>query len=650
MHLLALLLACSPKPGADTGAASPVETADAGGDGGDGAVDTADDSGDSGDTAVGDSGDTAGDADASTPCPVVGGFERFVTRDGDRLMDGEQELRFFSFNVPNLHVLEDPYWHLPQPWEQEDALCSVAQLGGQVARTYVLSVGDSGAELPRHVTAPGVFSEELYVALDHALAAANRYGVRLIIPLVDQWSWWGGIEQYAAFRGKEAEEFWTDAQLREDFLLTVEHLLTRTNTVTGQRYIDDKAILAWETGNELDAPTEWTAVVAAAIKDLDPNHLVMDGRYGVDPDSLVNPDVDIVSNHYYWPDGYGEDIASAAADDRALSAGARPFVVGEFGLIGTHRYEDLLEVVLDQDIAGAMIWSLRYRDAGGGFYWHTEIEEPGYLVRAYHWPGFDSGDAYDERGVLALMREGAYAVRGLAPPPIEPPLPPELFEVSDVSAISWRAATGSGWFVLERAPDAAGPWSVVAEGFHDAVAPNEALVSDDTAVSGESYFYRLSACNEGGCSEPGAVEGPVTAVVVSELVDELDDLSLITERSDGIGLDTSNPVYFGGDGSRLYRAAAGEQWARYTVDGVVTGFEVEVWFWPNEERGQVVFSTGGESLVEVEASAIELGGDWEKVIYSAEGLAWGDTWQLTLADHEGEVWNPQVGRVTLTWE
>ncbi|MDP6935364.1 MAG: hypothetical protein QGG40_20760, partial [Myxococcota bacterium] len=140
------------------------------------------------DSAVIDTADSAdtGEVGGQAPCPVVGGFEHFVTRDGDQLLDGDEVLRFSSFNVPNLHMLEDPDWHLPDPWEQQDAICSLVQMGGNVARIYTLSVGESSTDVPRHVSAPGEFSEDLFVALDHAVAEAGEHGVRLVIPFVDQ--------------------------------------------------------------------------------------------------------------------------------------------------------------------------------------------------------------------------------------------------------------------------------------------------------------------------------------------------------------------------------------------------------------------------------------------------------------------------------
>ncbi len=60
--------------------------------------------------------------------------------------------------------------------------------------------------------------------------------MRLIIPLVNNWPWMGGRAEYARFRGKTKEEFWTDPQLIADFEQTIQFMFTRTNTLTGVPY------------------------------------------------------------------------------------------------------------------------------------------------------------------------------------------------------------------------------------------------------------------------------------------------------------------------------------------------------------------------------------------------------------------------------
>ena len=84
---------------------------------------------------------------ATLPSTGGEGFQHFVRRDRDRLMDGDREFRFISFNIPNLHYVEDDMrfdrvmpFRLPDAFEIDDALGSIEQFGGQVVRMYALSV------------------------------------------------------------------------------------------------------------------------------------------------------------------------------------------------------------------------------------------------------------------------------------------------------------------------------------------------------------------------------------------------------------------------------------------------------------------------------------------------------------------------------
>ena len=114
--------------------------------------------------------------------PPARTFEEFVTRQGDRLMEGEKEFRFVSFDVPNLHYIEDNLrfeetnpWRIPDEFEIRDALVSVKQMGGRVVRTYTLSVRKAGddASIPRHVLGPGQFNEEAMRGLDMVMKVAT---------------------------------------------------------------------------------------------------------------------------------------------------------------------------------------------------------------------------------------------------------------------------------------------------------------------------------------------------------------------------------------------------------------------------------------------------------------------------------------------
>jgi mannan endo-1,4-beta-mannosidase len=464
-------------------------------------------------------------------------FQNFITARDGKLFDGEKEFRCISMNTPNLLLIEDNVafaeenpWRLPDQFEINDALATVAAMGGTVTRTYVISVRrpDDAPGTPRHVLAPGKFNEAAFRTLDAVLATANRTGVRLIIPLVDNWPWMGGRAEYAGFRGKTKDDFWTDPQLIADFEQTIHFILTRTNTITGVRYRDDPAILCWETGNEVDSPVAWTRAIAGCIKSLDQNHLVMDG-YGATElraDSLAIPAVDIVTTHHY--PGSKKTFAQFIRENAAKAKGKKPYVVGEFGFAGIEEMQAAMTAIADSGAAGGLLWSLRFRNRDGGFYWHSE-SAGGSLMKAYHWPGSAMGDAYDERKLLGFVRANAFAIRGLPVPAIPVPAPPKLLPIADAAAISWQGSTGATGYEVERAAQRNGEWKIVSTNVDEAFTQYHPQFADETAPAG-SWYYRVRAKNDAGLSEPSNVVGPVE-VTTAALVDELADFSKLNSHS-----------------------------------------------------------------------------------------------------------------------
>ena len=127
-------------------------------------------------------------------------LDNFISRQGDKLMDGEKELRFISFNIPDLHYIDDyqtieskSAFKLPNEFEIADAFKSIKQMGGGVIRTYTISVRKKGDDksIPKHVLAPGEFNENAFRALDKVLELANDHGIRVIIPFVCNYNYWG---------------------------------------------------------------------------------------------------------------------------------------------------------------------------------------------------------------------------------------------------------------------------------------------------------------------------------------------------------------------------------------------------------------------------------------------------------------------------
>ena len=561
----------------------------------------------------------------------AGGFDRFITVSGDKLVEGNSELCFISFNIPNLFYVEDnlPFtgtndFRLPDEFEIRDALESINQMGGQVVRTYTLAVkkADDPEGMPRYVLGPGQFNEEAFRALDKVLQIANETGIRLIIPFVDNWSWWGGIAEYAAFRGKPKEAFWSDPQVIEDFKKTIAYVINRKNEYTGVTYRDDKAILCWETGNELQCPASWTQEIARYIKSIDQNHLVMDGLMTsvLRSESLEIPEVDLVTSHHYPRDAM--EMVAQVQSNRQMAKGKKPYIVGEFGFVSTLAVQVLLNAVIDNGTSGALIWSLRYHNRDGGFYWHSE-PFGGDLYKAYLWPGFKTGESYDEIRLLNLMREKAFAIQGKAMPAIEKPKPPTLLPIRDVSAISWQGSTGAAGYDVERAYSKKGPWQTVATDVIDTFVQYRPLFCDTTAEVGKAYFYRIIAKNSAGFSEPSnIVQAPKRAHLT--LVDEFADRQHIKEIVGNPSFETKHARRVKEDIHRL-KGQKGDRIV-YQLPGTITSFNLYTFFPKEVSDFKFLLSTAGQTFREITVSKHVFGsggneyGYYTPVLYRTEKL------------------------------
>jgi hypothetical protein len=583
-----------------------------------------------------------------------GVLQDFVRLKGDQLVEGGKGFRFISFNIPNLLLIEDNVgffeqnpWRLPDQFEIEDALESVRQAGGTVVRTYVLTVLRTNdlPGTPRHVLGPGKFNEDAFRTLDQVLAMANEKGIRLVIPLVDNWSWMGGRAEYAGFRGKGKDAFWTDPQVIKDYEVTVRFIVNRTNSVTGVPYRDDKAILCWETGNELESPAPWTREIAGFIKSLDRNHLVMDGFNAsrLRDESLSIPDVDIVTTHHY-PGGVGK-FPDLVRWNWGKAKGKKAYVVGEFGFVETQEMGETMKVVRETGTAGALLWSLRFRDRDGGFYWHSE-PAGGNRFKAFHWPGFKSGADYDEENLLAMVQREAYAIRGLSVPPVKAPVAPHLLPVTEPGALTWQGSAGATTYAVERAGAGEAPlkWKVIAADINETAVQYRPLFVDTDAPDG-SLYYRVRALNRAGASEPSNVVGPVNGKQ-RLLVDEMEDFSKTFAHEGVLELSTHNSRQAKEDAHRV----AGKAGARliYQLPSPVEGFKVFVFFPHGIADLKFSASTDGQTYRDISAAkeACSQGeGDyhyWEPVMYSAEKLPEGG--RFLKLEFTGEA---QIGRLEL---
>ena len=108
---------------------------------------------------------------------------------------------------------------------------------------------------------PHDFQEAGLRGLDQAIWEAKRRGIRLILPLVNNWGDYGGLPAYAAWASQEDgvvhahDDFFSDPRMRQWWKDYVVMLAERVNTFTGVAYRNEPTILAWEIANEFRCAT-----------------------------------------------------------------------------------------------------------------------------------------------------------------------------------------------------------------------------------------------------------------------------------------------------------------------------------------------------------------------------------------------------------
>src|SRR5690606_35357937 len=214
-------------------------------------------------------------------------------------------------------------------------------------------------------------------------------------------------------------------------------------------------------------------------------------------------------------------------------AGKLPLIIDEFQR--KEGFEDVLKEICATGTTGGLLWSLMKHPYNGGIGGH--VLSHSYPWGGSRWPGFDSGDYFNERTHLQLIREYGYKIRGMEVPPIAAPEdPPYLYESlrKDVAALKWRVSPGARHYVVERATSPEGPWTDISGAIdishHVYFYP---LFSDTTSGDDAAYYYRVFGKNESGVSPPSNVIGPLERRV-KMVMDNLSDFSLSYFHSDNL--------------------------------------------------------------------------------------------------------------------
>jgi len=457
-----------------------------------------------------------------------------IIRNGDQLFEGQHPFRFFGLAAPNIQqnesqIREDKANRFPDEYEIRDILGAINRLGGRATRTFSLSVySPNDNQMPVYIPARRTYNEDAFRCLDRVIALGHEYDVRLIIPFIASQSFGSirGVDEFSALAGKSMGSFWTDEEVKADFKHFLDFVLNRKNTVNGVLYKDDPAILAWQLGNEFGSFAgdrglnyeewnprilAWSLEMAAYIKSMDPNHLIMEAG-GVDREAFINdPNIDVISDHLYeyWNriSGRPWELAPIAHQSRQECKGKKPLIVDEFGLGSTENLRELMKTIREEGIVGGLMWSIRGHRRDGGWYYHNEGGTP---VNSFHYPGFAVGFDYEETRLLDLLRTEAYLIRGIPVPATLLPYPAPVL-MKKGNGFTWRGSTGSAYYTIERSETTDGRWEILATGLHDSIIQDvknfentprssEALILfyDESKVRGKTYYYRIKGLNTAG--------------------------------------------------------------------------------------------------------------------------------------------------------
>lgn len=349
----------------------------------------------------------------------------FVTTEGTHFMLDGKPFRFAGTNCYYLSY-KDRYM-------VDDVLESAAQNSFKVIRTWgFIDIGHqdgSGSVDHNYPIKDGHFfqywdgkapayNDSNLNDLDYVIQKAGSLGIKILITFTNNWSDFGGMDQYvqyrkwqdSTFKGNH-DDFYVDETIIGWYKAYANHLIQRTNTISGLKYRDDPSIFGWELANEPRCQgsgggfpstnnctinyakygkdpiawkiTGWVKHVSTYIKQQDPNHLVSVGDegflceryqqcpdvvcdcyYGIDTINLTKVNgIDFMSLHLY-PDQWGKQADWGtewiANHSRIAHDIGKPVMLGEYGYKnGQHTvYKDWTSSVESSGMNGDLFWMI----------------------------------------------------------------------------------------------------------------------------------------------------------------------------------------------------------------------------------------------------------------------------------------------------
>lgn len=229
----------------------------------------------------------------------------------------------------------------------------------------------------------GSLNPGLLAGLDYAMAEIARRGMSAVVCLGNFWEWSGGFgtwlyrvtgnymdmgdpaHPWPAYPDATSA-FYANGEAVALYREHVRAIVTRTNSITGQRYIDDAGVMCWQLANEprpgvsdpviarhREAYIRWIDETAGLIRSLDPNHMVSLGHEGTmgangSEDILrrAHRNMDYLTAHIWplnwgwvdgrnlagtWDAGRAKVRSYLAAHERLARELGKPLLIEEFG-------------------------------------------------------------------------------------------------------------------------------------------------------------------------------------------------------------------------------------------------------------------------------------------------------------------------------
>ncbi|MBI1276785.1 MAG: hypothetical protein GC179_01520 [Anaerolineaceae bacterium] len=234
---------------------------------------------------------------------------------------------------------------------------------------------------------------------DYVIWKAKQLNLKLNIALLDFWQWAGGVQQInsnfkrGSYDAKNAPDrytfFFQNADTQQFYREWVNHVLNRTNTLTGIKYKDEPTIFAWDLMNEPEMAgsglgRQWISAMSAYVKTIDPNHMVASGNEGfADGHAGSNPQIemgistiDFATWHTYpvYHNLSTNDVVNLINTNCQIGAnGKKPVLLQEFGYPSSKSDQStayalwLNTIQNNPNCAGWLYWRLVSKQQNGQY-------------------------------------------------------------------------------------------------------------------------------------------------------------------------------------------------------------------------------------------------------------------------------------------